>query len=229
MDSNQTRVLEIEYFELSTKFQSAANQLFKSKIDLAKFERSLLTEIKSATIRSYIIGADGKPTAKHYGSSGLHLRQKYADIHKFVEKIGKGELSEAQIRDRLNRHARSIQTAAARSEKITKALAGYDLAKRNLDPQASHCNSCLGYTTNGFIPIADVIPRGVNCECGANCRCLVTYKKSGNPLNPLTLADSINKKDRELSESELLSKIEKLILGKKSKRSINRKGFANIK
>lgn len=228
MDSAQTRVLEAESFQLSSKFQGYASRLVSGKIDLANFERLLLADLKEATIRAYVVGADGKPTARHYGSSGLHLRQKYADIHNFVEKIGRGELSEAQIRDRLNRQARTVQTAAARSERITRVLAGFDLAKRTLDPQSSHCQSCLRYATSKFVPVTEIVPRGVNCECGSNCRCIVFYKKSENPLNPLSLAEAVNIKDRELSSSELTAKIEKLVLGKRTQRPIKGKGFGTI-
>jgi hypothetical protein len=230
VDSEQIRVLEAEFFTLSSVFDGLADRLFSGRIDVPTFERSLIGEIKSATIRAYTVGANGFPTAKHWGSSGLHLRQKYADIHRLVGKISAGELSEAQIRDRLSRHARSIQTAASRSEKITKALDGFDLAKRSLDPQSKHCGSCLDYVTDGFISSADVVPRGVNCECGSHCRCLVIYKKSGNALNPLSLADEINKKDRETSVfgDELLAKIEYLLSRKKNRIGKSDKAFGKV-
>lgn len=230
MDSEQISVLETEFFTLSNKFDTLATQLFAGNIDVPTFERSLISELKGATIRAYVVGANGTPTAKHYGSSGMHLRQKYADLHRLTERISEGALSEAQIRDRLSRHARSIQTAAARSEKITMALDGIDLAKRSLDPQSRHCNSCLGFVTDGFKPIAEVTPRGVNCECGSHCRCLVVYKKSGNPLNPLSLADEVNKEDRKqsLSNDELLVKIESLLGAKKRRVRRSDKGFGTV-
>ncbi len=230
MDSEQISVLESEFFALSSKFDTLATRLFTGKIDVPTFERSLISELKGATIRAYVVGANGTPTAKHYGSSGLHLRQKYADLHRLTEKISQGALSEAQIRDRLSRHARSIQTAAARSEKITMALAGFDIAKRTLDPQAKHCKSCLRLVTDGFEPISKVTPRGVNCECGSHCRCLVVYKKSGNPLNPLGLADEILRLDREnsLSDDKLLAKIESLLGAKKRRIRRSDKGFGTV-
>jgi hypothetical protein len=230
MDNDQLNVLEDEFFALSSSFDKLADRLISGRIDTPTFETSLILGLKKATIRAYIVGADGKPTAKHYGSSGLHLRQKYADIHKFVGKVSRGELSEAQIRDRLKRHARSIQTAAARSEKITKALDGFDLAKRSLDPQSRHCDSCLRYVTDGFVKLSDVVARGVNCECGSYCRCLVVYKKSGNPLNPLSLADEVNKKDKDKSidADELLAKIESLVFRKKNRSRKSSKGFGTL-
>lgn len=230
MDSEQINVLEAEFFTLAGKFDNLATRLFAGTLDVPTFERSLISELKSATIRAYIVGANEAPTAKHYGSSGLHLRQKYADLHRLTEKISEGALSEAQIRDRLSRHARSIKTAAARSEKITKALDGFDLAKRSLDPQAKHCGSCLTHATDGFRPISEVTPRGVNCECGSHCRCLLVYKKSGNPLNPLSLADEVNKEDRKqsLSNNELLAKIEAFLSGKKRRAGRSDKGFGKV-
>jgi hypothetical protein len=226
VDNEQIQVLEVEFFELSAKFDRFATQFFAGKIDVATFERSLISNLKEATIRAYIVGANGTATAKHFGSSGLHLRQKYADVHRLVTKISNGELSEAQIRDRLRRQARSIQTAASRSEKITQVLDGFDLAHRSLDPQANHCPSCLTHATEGFVPVAEVVPRGINCECGGYCRCRITYKKSGNPLNPLTLADTVIEEDKKKSmeKDELLEKIEQLLKAKRRGRSPTKKG-----
>jgi len=230
MDSEQLRVLESEFFTLAEKFDTLATRLFAGNIDVPTFERSLVSELKSATIRAYIVGADGNPTAKHYGSAGLHLRQKYADLHRLSGRISQGTLSEAQIRDRLNRHARSIQTAASRSQKITNALDGFDLAKRSLDPLAKHCPSCIRYATKGWVPIQDVVPRAVNCECGAYCRCIVVYRKSGSPLNPLNLADEVLRLDREnsLSDDELLAKIEDLLSRKKRRARRSNRGFGTV-
>lgn len=236
LNNEQISVLESEYFELASKYEKLASRYLSGTIDVANFERSLLSELKSATIRAYILGSNAAPTQKHYGSAGLHLRQKYAEIHELVEKIHAGELSEKQTKDRLRRQARSIQTAAGRAEKITQGLNGFDLAKRSLDPQSKHCPACLQHVTDGFIPIEKVVPTGVNCQCGGNCRCLVVYKKSGNPVNPLTLADLINKTDREtsLSQSELLAQVEKILTGKRRTRFKNPRaqktlGFGNIK
>lgn len=219
----QIEILEDEFFELAKRYDRLATRYLVGRIDIADFERTLLSELKGATIRAYFVGANGKPTQKHYGSAGIHLRQRYADIHKLVEKISKGELSEKQLRDRLNRQARTIQTAADRADKITQAINGFDLAKRTLDPQAKHCPSCLSYVTDGYVSIEKVVPRGVNCECGAHCRCLVVYKKSGDPINPLTLTDIINKTDRELSlsKNELLAQVEKILTGRRRTRFKN--------
>jgi hypothetical protein len=223
LEIEQIEILEDEFFELAGKYNRLATRYLVGKINIADLERALLSELKGATIRAYFVGANGKPTQKHYGSAGIHLRQRYADIHKLVEKASKGELSEKQFRDRLNRQARTIQTAAARADKITQALNGFDLARRTLDPQAKHCSSCLGYVTDGYVPIEKVVPRGANCECGAHCRCLVTYKKSGDPVNPLTLVEIINKADRELSlsKNELLAQVEKILTGRRRTRFKN--------
>jgi len=236
LDNEQISILEGEFFDLASKYDKLASRFLSGKIDIANFERSLLSEMKSATIRAYILGSNGNPTQKHYGSAGLHLRQKYADIHRLVEQIAKNELSEKQTRDRLKRQARSIQIAAARAEKVTQGLNGFDLAKRTLDPQSKHCSACIGHVTDGFIPIEKVVPKGVSCQCGGHCRCLVVYKKSGNPVNPLTLADLINKTDREgsLSQNDLLAQVERILTGKRRTRFKNPRvqktlGFGIIK
>jgi hypothetical protein len=40
-----------------------------------------------------------------------------------------------------------------------------------------NCPSCPTYETEGWTPIADIVPVGMGCECSGKCKCTITYRK----------------------------------------------------
>jgi hypothetical protein len=186
-DINQ--ILATERKRLETRLTRHTEKLLSGALDIGEWERAIAVELKTAAIQSTIFaaGGRGRTTRRHYGQAGTELKRQYGYLSKFAQAIANGELSEAQILARVKLYSNSMQISYNQSEKTTKRREGRNEASRTLDPTANHCPSCPALATDGFVPIAQVTPVGTNCQCGGNCRCIVTYR-----FNP-RLADLIRR------------------------------------
>jgi hypothetical protein len=207
--------LDREYGKLSTKFDRLATQLIDQTITLSSFEEQIAIALKASTLYAYSVAANGKPTQSHWGSSGWHLRTQYAALHDFAVQIKNGEVSEKQLRSRVDRYAASIRVAANRSEKITQIRSGKVYATRVLDVQAKHCPECPGYATSKPVPIDKIIPTGVNCSCRERCRCRVIYIGNNKDAIEQRLEKALKIEQKIEKSSPTLEQIEKLFFGKK--------------
>lgn len=210
---NRQRI-DREYAKLSTKFDRLATDLIEQKITLSNFEEQIAVNLKVGTLYAYAVAAKGKPTQSHWGSSGWHLRTQYAALHDFAAQIAAGEVSEAQLRSRLDRYAGSVRVAANRSEKISEIQSGTRLATRILDAQAKHCPECPKYVRKKPTLIENIVPQGVNCSCRERCRCLVRYIKGKGQDVEKTLSISLENEKKTSNVSPTLEQIEKLFLGR---------------
>jgi hypothetical protein len=53
-------------------------------------------------------------------------------------------------------------------------------ARRSLTSGFDHCEQCKLYVTYpAWVPVEDVTPIAVNCDCRGNCKCRIEY--SSNP------------------------------------------------
>ncbi len=190
------RIVDRDISSTERKIQTATKNLIAENLSLGNFQREMIALLKGSHIRSATLGAGGKDGLNNriLGATGRRLRQEYDALKNFVNQIERGELSEKQIIARAKSYARSAQIAFSTSELITRSANGALTAKRELDPDADHCDQCPQYDTNGeFVPIDQIVPLGVACECRARCRCRITYRFAPdfNPLQARSISEAV--------------------------------------
>jgi hypothetical protein len=173
-------LLDQEQAQTAVRLKALTRLLIDQKITLSDWEQRFAQTLKESNVRALALGAGGKArlTQRHYGSVGYQLQQQYKYLDNFAQQLSGQKLTEAQAIRRSGLYASSVRVTFNRSEQISREAEGFNEARRSLDPQAMHCDSCLVHSTNGlWIPADQVVPAGVDCECGQWCRCTVTYRR----------------------------------------------------
>ena len=172
------RVITGEVNRLSVRLKGHARLLVSGKIDIAEFQTRAALSLKESHLRNAIVGAGGKSNVSSivYGKVGAELKKQYGYLSGFGEAIAVGELSERQIIARAASYAASSRTSFYHAEFTSRGTLGF-YAKRLLDPQSQHCESCINYQRLEWTLISLIVPPGVNCQCGGRCRCRLVIRK----------------------------------------------------
>lgn len=170
-------ILRGERQRLEGYLSKKADKLLSGQ-DLGDWQRSVAYELKLSVIQATILGAGGKDntTAKHYGLAGAELRRQYQFLNNFANAIHRGELSEAQIKQRTKQYANTVVIAYNQAEQASKKVEEWE-GMRVMSTMARHCNQCPTYQTFGWVGVDKIIPVGVACDCGGNCQCFVSYRR----------------------------------------------------
>lgn len=179
-------LLDQEIKRLETRLAATTRLLADDKLTLAEWQTRFATTLRDAHIQIGALASGGKNQmgSQQYGAIGFQLRRQYQYLDGFAQDLQDGKLTAAQALSRSRQYGSSINTTFHRLEQVTRQSEGFNEAKRGLDPQARHCASCPGYSTNGeWRAIDQVVSPGVNCECGQRCRCPISYRRNPNVLN----------------------------------------------
>ena len=95
--------------------------------------------------------------------------------------MANGELSEAQIRDRVSRYGDSAKISYEKARITQLQQKGDVYGRRRLGSCSIHCDECVTYAERGWVPIADVVPPGKDCSCNVNCCCSVETSRYLKP------------------------------------------------
>ena len=172
------RLVDEETNRLQVRLKGHARLLVNGKIDIAEFQTRMAQSLKESHLRNAAVGAGGvkQLTPTHYGKVGAELKKQYRFLHGFGQAIADGKLTEAQIIGRAGMYAASSRTSFYQAEFTSRGKFGC-YAKRLLDPQSQHCESCISYQRPDWTPIQLIIPPGVDCQCGGRCRCRLVVRK----------------------------------------------------
>lgn len=164
---------------LRVRLQGHARVLLSNKISVGEFQTRVAIDLKLSVIRNTILGAGGKSntTTNQYLAAGRLLKEQYQLLGKFGKAIADVTLSAKQIIQRVGQYSNAATTAYYLAEKSGRQRYGFKQAIRSLDSQSQHCEDCVYYATGGrWLSIDKVIPPGVDCKCGGNCRCRIEYR-----------------------------------------------------
>lgn len=164
---------------LKVRLAGHARVFITGKIDLREFQVRIAEDLKASGIRMAALASGGTKRIgrDRYLAIGRELQDQYRRLAKFGRAIADGKLTEKQIIQRARQYSNSSTKIFYDAEKRAKISSGFNAAKRELDPQAIHCASCLRYSTNGkFFPVEQVVAPGTGCECRGNCRCRIVYR-----------------------------------------------------
>lgn len=156
-----------------------ARLMSQGKIDLAEFQTRVANDLKLSHLRMATIASGGKDglTPRHYGVAGAELKRQYRYLMSFGQDLADGKLTEKQAIARAAQYGESSRTAFFKAELVTREAEQWDQAKRLLDSQAQHCNSCLGHQRLDWVRLSEIVPPTTNCECHSRCRCRIIYRR----------------------------------------------------
>lgn len=173
---------------LATKLNRNADLLTNGAISLARFHELMIEDMKLAHLQMASLGAGGRANMDEVqlGAVGNRLRQEYRLLRNFVVQIGRGELSEAQIKARASLYGQSSAAAFYKAEQIIRVKGGAREARRTLDPSPSvdHCPQCPALSQGVWLPVDQVVPPTRRCQCRSRCRCRIEYRN-------VSLSDSL--------------------------------------
>lgn len=179
--------LHQDYIDSRSKdLANLAEEFFKnpSKANLEKASRIL----KQIHVSNAIIAAGGvdKLYANDYLAIGRTLKSHYGlsenkgqpfGLVFLFQQLKNGEVSSPKLLEsRLAMFALSGNQTKELITKNKKVLSGASEAKRMLGATDQHCVSCLFYSGQGWLPIAEIVLPGQKCECRTNCKCSLVYR-----------------------------------------------------
>jgi hypothetical protein len=173
-------LVDEEVARMQVRLAGHARLLTTQKITISEFQSRVAHDLKYSHTRMVAFGTGGisSLTPQQYGLIGNLLRNQYSYLNNFGQDLASSEMNPEQIIRRTQSYARSAKIAFFRGERLAKAKEGFNEGRRDLDPQARHCESCIRYTTNGlWVPISEIVAPATKCECHGNCRCTVKYRR----------------------------------------------------
>ena len=186
--SRQTllNIADQESQRLKVRLQGVTRLLLDNKIDLPQWQGRFADELKAAHLRVGMLAGGGQDqmTQAKYGSVGYQIKRQFDYLANFANDIAAGDMRPSRILARAGLYSESVNATFNRVEQITRSDEGFTEALRSLDSQARHCPSCISYSTQGqWLPVEQVTPPAIACECQARCRCSIRYRKRPVNLN----------------------------------------------
>jgi len=162
--------------------EDAASQLAKMAADgslrASEINTTFRESIKGEYIRQYLvgIGGEGRMTQADWGSIGGMLKEQYGHLDDFVKEIAAGNLTEAQIRVRMDMYINSAREAYERAQ--LKVAKNTDKKEESwMLGQSEHCDDCLAYADEGWQPLGHFPSPGAGkTVCLTNCQCHKEYR-----------------------------------------------------
>ena len=183
--STMLRVIDQQQLATQRILMRYTAQLLSRQITLAQWEARIARAVSIAILQDSLIGSGGvnQFTDLHLEAIEQYQQQVLDALHQFAIAIGDQQQSPKQINARTRRYARAGRTAFHIARMVTfEQVVQHTEARRDLDPIAQHCQACIGHSTNGrWVPIDQVVPTGVDCDCGPNCKCRVITRGGRRP------------------------------------------------
>ena len=159
--------------------QALTTKLIEGDLDLDVWQQSIMQTIKESHLRLGILGSGGinNMDASKYGAIGNQIKEQYQYLAKFARSIEDSELSEAQIRMRLDQYMQSSKVTFYKLELKTRLNDGFQRGKRLLDRQSKHCPACITHERLDWVSLSEIVAPGTSCQCRSNCRCKLKYSR----------------------------------------------------
>ena len=156
----------------------SVDDLVAGRINFRQFQIDNIERVKLLHSQQLLLGRGGVANTKSEDWLWLarELKQnQYPYFHRFMQDIKKGNLSEAQVRERLKMYARTSRRSYGEGRRASYKDSGMNWERRLLG-SCRHCPDCLGYSRQGWQPIGQLPLPAQNCRCLGNCCCSMEYK-----------------------------------------------------
>ncbi len=157
--------------------ESTTEKFLRGEISLTSWQEQIARELKDAYVTVSAIGRGGRGSMgfSDWGRVGGHLRFEYRHLNTFAQEIKNGMLSAGQIRFRVGLYADGVKVVYWEGRRAAMVDAGYTQSRRVLHP-AEHCEDCVGYASQGWVPIGTQPPPGLGSRCLHECKCTEEFR-----------------------------------------------------
>lgn len=166
----------------SDRMAALSLSLQQGNISLAEWQSGMMENIKIAHVASTASANGGwaQMSQSDWGFTGSLIKPQYQYLQNFVEQIADGSQAlDGRLLVRTDMYgdaARgSFEEMRRRYEKLSN---GMEEGRRVLG-ESDHCEDCLDYASEGWMPIDDVPAIG-DSVCKVNCHCTIEYRRSGD-------------------------------------------------
>lgn len=155
-------------------------KLIDGQISLAGWQTGMMKEIKNVHVASAALSNGGwaQMTSSDWGFVGSEIKAQYQYLANYAKEIADGtQALDGRALVRSDLYADAANGTYWEMSKRSFSTDGYDEGRRILEAGADHCDDCLEYASEGWMPIDD-IPEIGNSQCLTRCRCEIEFRKS---------------------------------------------------
>lgn len=155
------------------------NNLFSGAINVATWERQTAEALRGLAVYQYALGIGGikQMDWKDHSLINGQLNLEYQYLRRFSLDILRGDLSEAQIRARIQMYYNKGNHFREQGRLEGHKRNGYLWERRVLAAHHS-CDDCIRYNGMGWAQIGTLPNPGESCQCKSNCKCVKYYSNS---------------------------------------------------
>jgi hypothetical protein len=159
------------------RITAISEELRSGKINLAQWQTVMREEIKTTQLMAEALLRGGweQMTQADYGRVGQRIREQYAFLEDFTDKLRSGEIrTDGQFMNYARMYATSARVGFHEGLEEQMQNAGYTEELNVLHP-AEHCDECVAATATGWVPIGTNKPIGTR-KCLGNDKCQMKYR-----------------------------------------------------
>ena len=169
----------------AANMNTLSQKLMDGSISLSDWQTGMMDAIKQSHVASAALANGGwaQMTFSDWGATGQLIREQYDYLRNFAKEIADGtQPLDGRLLVRSDLYADAANGTYWEMDKRDHLQSGYDEGRRVLEAGADHCDDCLEYASEGWMPI-DEIPEIGNSQCLTRCRCEIEYRRSGEDEN----------------------------------------------
>jgi hypothetical protein len=150
----------------------------RTSATISDWQEAMAVELRNLHLQMGMLGKGGRSqmTASDWGRIGNTLKGEYKYLARFAQEIAAGNLTEGQIRARMNMYANKAYNGYWQGRSRGAQDNGYSEERRVLNP-AEHCDDCIGLSRLGWQPLGSLPePADGSTACLSNCKCSKEYR-----------------------------------------------------
>lgn len=162
------------------KMDALSEKLQAGTISLADWQSGMMQQIKAAHVASSALANGGwaQMTQSDWGYVGSLIKEQYQYLRNFSQQIANGtQPLDGRFMVRTDLYGDAANGTYSQMIRRSMVSEGYDEGRRVLEAGADHCDDCLEYANDGWMPI-DEVPEIGDSQCQVRCRCEIVYRKS---------------------------------------------------
>ena len=158
-----------------------ADRVVSGQASLQDLQNAMISHLQEQHTAMHTLGRGGwrQLTASDFRAISAKLESEFTYLENFLADIENGNLSAAQIKQRLQLYSDAIYGSYYDGLTEAHMSAGFDEEAREIDAGAENCDDCLAYAAMGYQPINTLPSPGEQSRCMRKCRCKKVYRKSG--------------------------------------------------
>ena len=145
--------------------------------DVRTWYEAMKREIVRSHIQATIAGRGGmlRTRVTDWARVTRQIREEFRYLRQFAVDIVEKNLSTAQIAARSALYSNHAQVSFWSAKDAGQKAQGFTQERRVLGA-AEHCADCVGYASQGWVPIGSLPAPGDGSVCRANCQCTKEYR-----------------------------------------------------